>query len=162
MILATLPAAPAVPFFGSVGLPEEVPTQAEPAGPASTHTPETDCELPDSPPARDEGGCAPSPASPEPGVRFIPTGDTGTGGRAQARVAETMESVCWSSGCDFVVVAGDNVYETGVDDVRDPQFETKFQEPNADLEDLGEVLARTGVDQQASEARLSGLEPRPS
>lgn len=92
------------------------------------------CMLADQPPARDEATCAPSPESPEEGTRFILTGDTGTGGEAQERVAGVMEDVCADHGCDFVIIAGDNIYETGVTSAHDPQFATKFEEPYKNLD----------------------------
>lgn len=87
-------------------------------------------------PPPDEGAWAASPASPEEGVRFIVTGDTGTGGAHQHAVAEVMESVCEDPdrGCDFVVITGDNIYETGVNSAWDPQFVTKFEAPYAGLD----------------------------
>lgn len=121
------------------GLPASqtgVPTELHPLpgqGSDAQPTGADDCKLADEPPARDEGACAPNPDSPDPGVRFILTGDTGTGGQAQAEVASVMEDVCADQGCDFMVITGDNIYETGVKSDHDPQFATKFEEPYANL-----------------------------
>ena len=66
-------------------------------------------------------------------VRFIAIGDMGTGADGQYRVAAAIESVCAERGCDFALGLGDNVYESGVDDVDDLQFVTKFEEPYKNL-----------------------------
>tara|TARA_B100001109_G_C18865061_1_gene476888 strand:- start:56990 stop:58036 length:1047 start_codon:yes stop_codon:yes gene_type:complete len=66
-------------------------------------------------------------------VRFIAIGDMGTGEDGQYKVAAAIRSVCDSAGCDFAIGLGDNVYESGVDDVDDIQFETKFEDPYKDL-----------------------------
>lgn len=67
------------------------------------------------------------------GIRFIATGDTGTGDDAQLKVARTIEAVCAARGCDFMVILGDLIYETGVSSANDPQFESKFEEPYRNL-----------------------------
>src|ERR1041384_2346550 len=66
-------------------------------------------------------------------VRFIAFGDAGAGTGAQYAVAQAMKEVCDALGCDFAVVLGDNIYPDGVHSARDLQFETKFEEPYADL-----------------------------
>jgi hypothetical protein len=66
-------------------------------------------------------------------VRFIAFGDAGAGTGAQYAVAQAMKGVCEARGCDFAVVLGDNIYPDGVHSARDLQFETKFEEPYADL-----------------------------
>jgi len=66
-------------------------------------------------------------------VRFIVTGDTGTGAPRQYMVAWAMEQVCARRGCDFVVGLGDNIYMKGPKSVKDPQFQSKFEQPYADL-----------------------------
>ncbi|MBY4678821.1 metallophosphoesterase [Marinobacterium arenosum] len=75
--------------------------------------------------------------STEPGdldrVRFIATGDTGTGGNLQYRVAEAMERVCAERGCDFLIGMGDNIYQSGPKSLTDPQFLNKFERPYQDL-----------------------------
>lgn len=67
-------------------------------------------------------------------VRFIAVGDTGKGNEAQYAVAEAMREKCEADGCDFVVLLGDNVYDDGISSVDDPQWQTKFEEPYADLD----------------------------
>ena len=59
-------------------------------------------------------------------ARFIAIGDTGLGGSKPYKVAESMGRVCGESGCDFVLLLGDNFYNSGVSSLQDPQFESKF------------------------------------
>lgn len=68
-----------------------------------------------------------------PGVRFILTGDTGTGSEMQYKIGRTIEAVCAVRGCDFMAILGDVIYESGVASVNDPQFESKFELPYANL-----------------------------
>lgn len=77
---------------------------------------------------------APPAPAPKPSARFLLTGDTGTGSEAQYKVAATMASVCAARGCDFMAILGDVIYEIGVSDPYDPQFETKFELPYAALD----------------------------
>lgn len=78
---------------------------------------------------------APEP-TPAPGkiVRFIAIGDMGTGEDGQYKVAAAMEDVCAQRGCDFAIGLGDNIYESGADSTNDIQFETKFEDPYANLD----------------------------
>ena len=66
-------------------------------------------------------------------VRFLATGDFGEGNVEQYRVAKAMKKVCDERGCDFVLGLGDNFYDIGVSGVEDPQFQTKFEAPYAEL-----------------------------
>lgn len=66
-------------------------------------------------------------------VRFVLLGDTGTGEAAQYEVAAAVGAVCAARGCDFAVIAGDNIYDSGVESPYDPQFDTKFEQPYAGL-----------------------------
>lgn len=70
-------------------------------------------------------------ATPAPGnaIRFVAIGDTGTASEDQYAVAAALQNKCGEDGCDFGVLLGDNFYNTGVTDVNDPQFESKFQIP---------------------------------
>ncbi|MBA3562948.1 MAG: metallophosphoesterase [Gammaproteobacteria bacterium] len=65
---------------------------------------------------------------------FVAFGDTGTGDRQQFRVAEGIEGICESSGCDLALGLGDNFYPDGVRARSDPQFQTKFEKPFAALQ----------------------------
>ena len=67
-------------------------------------------------------------------VRFIAVGDTGTGDIRQYQVAKAMKDKCDKDGCDFVIILGDNIYNSGVKSVDDPQFITKFEKPYKDLD----------------------------
>lgn len=63
-------------------------------------------------------------------VRFVVMGDTGTGSDGQYRVASAIAQMCTArGGCDFGVLCGDNIYDTGVDDVDDAQWQEKFEAP---------------------------------
>lgn len=74
---------------------------------------------------------ASAPARP---LRFIAIGDTGTGTTDQTKVGAAMKAKCVASGCDLVVMLGDNFYDSGVTSVTDPQWTTKFEQPYAGLD----------------------------
>jgi tartrate-resistant acid phosphatase type 5 len=89
-----------------------------------------------------EPAAEPAEEEPEPEpqiVRFIALGDGGEGNDTQYQVSEVMEQVCAEKneetldGCHFALYLGDNFYDSGVDGVDDPQFQTKFEEPYANL-----------------------------
>lgn len=51
-------------------------------------------------------------------IRFLVFGDSGTGGVRQQEVADAMSALCvtgqaGAGGCDFALVLGDNIYNTG-------------------------------------------------
>ncbi|MGN6110069.1 MAG: metallophosphoesterase [Kofleriaceae bacterium] len=90
-------------------------------------------------PSGDDGGGddVPADAPPPPPakrVRFIAIGDTGKGNAAQRKVAVAMRDLCAVRGCDFVLMLGDNIYDAGVDSVTDSQWQTKFEQPYADVD----------------------------
>jgi tartrate-resistant acid phosphatase type 5 len=63
-------------------------------------------------------------------------GDTGApapDGESE-NVAAVMEQVCALRGCDFAVMAGDNIYEMGAVSELDPLFELAFEAPYAGLD----------------------------
>ncbi len=64
-------------------------------------------------------------------VRFTALGDTGEGNEEQYQVAEVMKSVCDTRGCDFVVMLGDNFYDSGVDSADDSLWDDLFEIPYA-------------------------------
>jgi tartrate-resistant acid phosphatase type 5 len=66
-------------------------------------------------------------------LRFIAIGDTGTGSTDQKKVGDAMKAKCDASGCDLVVMLGDNFYDSGVTSVTDPQWVTKFEQPYASV-----------------------------
>ncbi len=85
-------------------------------------------------------GCVQPALDPDPvpeagaeAISFIVVGDTGTGTAVQKRVADAMEDVCIEIGCDFALLLGDAIYETGVSSANDPQFQTKFELPYHNL-----------------------------
>lgn len=61
-------------------------------------------------------------------LQLIAVGDTGTGKEEQFEVAQGMAKVCEESGCDLVLLLGDNFYPDGVNSIEDPQFNTKFEQ----------------------------------
>lgn len=62
-------------------------------------------------------------------LRFIAVGDTGKGNSGQYQVAHAMQNKCQKSGCDFILLLGDNIYNSGVTSIDDPQFNSKFELP---------------------------------
>ena len=82
---------------------------------------------------RDMGTPDAGPPPPDP-VRFFVLGDTGEGNDHQHAVAGVMKDICDAEGCDFAVLLGDNIYDDGVESVDDPQWQTKFELPYAELE----------------------------
>ena len=84
----------------------------------------------------DSGGDdAPPPDAPPPKrVRFIAIGDTGKGNADQRKVAIAMRDLCAAKGCDFVLMLGDNIYDTGVASTTDPQWQAKFEQPYNDID----------------------------
>lgn len=66
-------------------------------------------------------------------VRFVTFGDFGTGAQTQYAVANAIQKKCQTSGCDFALTLGDNIYNNGVKSVSDPQFQDKFEKPYAGL-----------------------------
>lgn len=65
----------------------------------------------------------------DPTLRFVAMGDTGKGNQGQKDVAAAIAAHCAARGCDFVQLLGDNIYDSGVSGVDDPQWQTKFEEP---------------------------------
>lgn len=80
----------------------------------------------------DAGGMDGGTIEPEE-VRFVVMGDTGEGNTAQYEVADAIEATCAVEGCDFVILLGDNIYDSGVDSLDDPQWQEKFELPYRDL-----------------------------
>ena len=62
-------------------------------------------------------------------VRFVAMGDTGKGTPNQVTVGEAVKRKCDADGCDFVILLGDNIYESGVFGVDDVQWQDKFEIP---------------------------------
>jgi acid phosphatase len=68
------------------------------------------------------------------GSGVIVIGDQGTGKEEQKEVADSIVTYCEYNLCDFGVTLGDNIYEKGVKDTKDPQWETKFETPYQEIE----------------------------
>lgn len=60
-------------------------------------------------------------------AQFIAVGDMGTGGSGQAEVAAAMTRKAEQDSISFVLILGDNFYESGVRSVQDAQWQTKFE-----------------------------------
>jgi tartrate-resistant acid phosphatase type 5 len=115
---------------------------ADPAEDAAAPSDDTAAPQPDgAAPARDLRGPAdlsapadlsrPDLLAPPPLVRFAAFGDTGKANEGQAKVAAAVATKCAASGCDFITLLGDNIYDSGVDSVDDPQWQSKFEVPYA-------------------------------
>ncbi len=74
------------------------------------------------------GGSAPGPY-----VRFVAFGDAGKGNQGQTDVANAIATKCAADGCDFVQLLGDNIYDDGVSGTDDPQWQSKFEVPYANI-----------------------------
>lgn len=68
-------------------------------------------------------------------VKFLVLGDAGapTPDGQSNNVAKVAEKVCALRGCDFALMAGDNIYEMGAASASDPLFTAAFQQPFANL-----------------------------
>lgn len=60
-------------------------------------------------------------------------GDTGENGANQTAVANAIAKFCTKNLCSFGLLLGDNIYQDGVQNVKDPQFQTKFENAYGDL-----------------------------
>jgi tartrate-resistant acid phosphatase type 5 len=64
-------------------------------------------------------------------VRFVAIGDAGKGNDGQLAVGNAIAAKCALSGCDFVQLLGDNIYDSGAESATDPIFMSKFETPYA-------------------------------
>ena len=60
-------------------------------------------------------------------VRFVALGDTGKGNAAARRVAAAIAKKCAADGCEFVLLLGDNVYDSGITTPDDPLMVERFE-----------------------------------
>jgi acid phosphatase len=60
-------------------------------------------------------------------VQFLALGDFGSGNGDQRAVAAAMAATSAKDPVSFIVSVGDNIYESGVTSVTDPQWKTKFE-----------------------------------
>jgi hypothetical protein len=79
-------------------------------------------------PPKDGASNSPPPVAPEKPLRFLAVGDTGKGNDGQRAVAKAMAETCRLRGCDFVVLLGDNFYESGASSPTDPIFKERFED----------------------------------
>jgi tartrate-resistant acid phosphatase type 5 len=116
------------PDAGATGGAEpDTDPEPDPDDPNDDTVPDTD----GSTGADTAGGSAPTASAPP--IRFIALGDGGRGNSEQYEVAAAIEAVCAAQGCDFAIHMGDNIYDEGVEDVDDEQFQEKFELPYANL-----------------------------
>lgn len=67
-------------------------------------------------------------------IRFVAIGDQGTGSARQRKVGASMGTVCAAlGGCDFGLLLGDNIYDSGVSSIDDALWITHFVEPYGGL-----------------------------
>lgn len=64
-------------------------------------------------------------------VRFIAIGDQGKANTGQNAVGAAIGTFCGANPCDFVVLLGDNFYQSGVSGTTDPLWQTAFVQPYA-------------------------------
>lgn len=99
----------------------------------------------------------PPASEPAPSTSFIALGDMGMGNDDQAKVAAAIASVCALRGCDFAVGLGDNIYPSGASSPNDPQFDTKFEQPYANLSfPFWMVLGNHDNDQDPTGSGIAG------
>lgn len=91
-------------------------------------------DMPDAPDSGDTDAGTPEPEGATESLSFIVIGDMGTGNIGQYRVAEAMRQIARDQGCDFVLGAGDNIYEDGVTSVDDNGFLDSFEYPYQNLD----------------------------
>lgn len=61
-------------------------------------------------------------------------GDTGTGEQKQYDIANRVKKYCQNHNCYSAFIAGDVIYNDGVSNLSDPQFDTKFEDPYAQVD----------------------------
>ena len=95
----------------------------EPQDVPATDVPQLDSTSPE------DIGLPEDTASVEPVVTFAAFGDSGKGNAGQKEVGEAVAAKCKKDGCDFIMLLGDNIYNSGVESVDDPQWQEKFEIP---------------------------------
>ena len=58
-------------------------------------------------------------------IKFVAMGDAGKANEGQKLVAKAIKEKCDKDGCDFVILLGDNIYDSGVDSLQDKQWQDK-------------------------------------
>ncbi len=77
---------------------------------------------------------SPSPSPFGKAVRFVALGDTGKGNDGARRVAKAIAKKCAADGCDFALLLGDNVYESGMATPDDPLMVERFEKVFASVD----------------------------
>lgn len=83
-----------------------------------------------SPPAGGASGQA-GAAGTGPRLAFAAIGDGGKGNAEAKKIGDAVAAKCLASGCDFVQLLGDNIYDDGAESISDSQWQTKFEQPYA-------------------------------
>lgn len=126
---------------GSTALPDAVAPETsasaapKPSSPgaAPSSAPEDAAAAAPKPPV-DAGALDAQDAAPPPKpLRFVAVGDVGKGNEGQQKIADAIAAKCRTSGCDFVQLLGDNIYESGVTSPNDPLLQTRFEQPYAQV-----------------------------
>lgn len=73
-------------------------------------------------------------SSPNEPTTYLLLGDSGAGDRYQQAVADAMADYCLGNNCTAAFIAGDVIYDFGVQSVQDAQFQTKFETPYSGLD----------------------------
>ena len=60
---------------------------------------------------------------------FICLGDFGTGNDIQLSVSKLIENLDKNIKCKFIIGLGDNIYPSGIKNVKDKKLETNFEKP---------------------------------
>lgn len=62
-------------------------------------------------------------------ITILMFGDAGQGNKDQLIVGKSMFNTCSERNCDFAIMAGDNIYPSGISSPNDPQMIKKFETP---------------------------------
>ncbi len=66
-------------------------------------------------------------------VRFAALGATGKDNQGQYDISAALGAKCAASGCDFIQLLGDNIFDSGVTSTSDVQWQSKFEVPYAQI-----------------------------
>ena len=128
------PPNPPVPVSSDAGTTPRTDAGAAPAAPDAGTGQNTDGDAGAGNASVSDGGSADAGAQ-DTTIRFVALGDSGKGNDGQLKVAQAIFDVCQErGGCEFALMLGDNIYDTGVDDINDDQWQEKFEVPYAALD----------------------------
>jgi hypothetical protein len=68
-----------------------------------------------------------TPTSTSTSIRFVALGDTGKGNAEVRRVARAVADKCAHDGCNFAILLGDNIYDSGASSPDDPAMVERFE-----------------------------------